>query len=112
MSEIRTGLGWDVHRTAAGRQLILGGVAVPCEFGLEGHSDADVLCHAIADAVLPPANEPHDLHSLRTPEGRRVCPLNKAASDVSAPLVFFFGGGREVGRDEGRRGGEEEGDGH
>lgn len=52
MSEYRTGLGWDVHRTMAGRPLILGGVAVPCEFGLEGHSDADVLSHAITDALL------------------------------------------------------------
>ena len=52
MSEVRTGLGWDVHRIAAGRPLILGGVAVPGEFGLEGHSDADVLAHAITDAIL------------------------------------------------------------
>lgn len=49
---IRTGLGWDVHRIAAGRALILGGVAVPAEFGLEGHSDADILSHAITDALL------------------------------------------------------------
>jgi 2-C-methyl-D-erythritol 2,4-cyclodiphosphate synthase len=46
------GLGWDVHRIAPGRPLILGGVTVPCEFGLEGHSDADVLAHAITDAIL------------------------------------------------------------
>jgi 2-C-methyl-D-erythritol 2,4-cyclodiphosphate synthase len=52
VSEIRTGLGWDVHRTAPGRPLILGGVAVPADFGLEGHSDADVLAHAITDAIL------------------------------------------------------------
>ena len=52
MSEIRTGLGWDVHRLAAGRALILGGVAVPGDFGLEGHSDADVLAHAVTDAIL------------------------------------------------------------
>ena len=52
MSEVRTGLGWDVHRIAAGRPLILGGVNVPCGFGLEGHSDADVLAHAITDAIL------------------------------------------------------------
>lgn len=52
MSEIRTGLGWDVHRIAAGRPMILGGVAIACEFGLEGHSDADVLAHAITDAIL------------------------------------------------------------
>jgi 2-C-methyl-D-erythritol 2,4-cyclodiphosphate synthase len=52
VSEFRTGLGWDVHRTAAGRPLILGGITVPAEFGLEGHSDADVLSHAITDALL------------------------------------------------------------
>src|SRR6266852_2275648 len=50
--EIRTGLGWDVHRLAAGRALILGGVTIPSEVGLEGHSDADILLHAITDAVL------------------------------------------------------------
>jgi len=52
LSEVRTGLGWDVHRTAAGRPLILGGIAIPSDFGLEGHSDADVLAHAITDAIL------------------------------------------------------------
>ena len=46
------GLGWDVHRLAPGRPLILGGVTIPCEFGLEGHSDADILAHAITDALL------------------------------------------------------------
>ena len=46
------GLGWDVHRTLAGRPLILGGVTVPADFGLDGHSDADVLSHAITDALL------------------------------------------------------------
>lgn len=52
MSEVRTGLGWDVHRLVAGRPLILGGVTVASERGLEGHSDADVLSHAITDALL------------------------------------------------------------
>lgn len=52
MSEVRNGLGWDVHRLVPGRPLILGGVAVPSEHGLEGHSDADVLSHAITDAIL------------------------------------------------------------
>jgi 2-C-methyl-D-erythritol 2,4-cyclodiphosphate synthase len=50
--DIRTGLGWDNHRLAEGRRLILGGVSVPCEFGFEGHSDADVLSHAVTDALL------------------------------------------------------------
>jgi 2-C-methyl-D-erythritol 2,4-cyclodiphosphate synthase len=52
LSEIRTGLGWDVHRLAPGRPLILGGVTIPSELGLEGHSDADILSHAITDAIL------------------------------------------------------------
>jgi len=49
---IRVGLGWDVHRLTAGRPLILGGIAIPCEFGLDGHSDADILFHAVTDALL------------------------------------------------------------
>ena len=52
MSEYRTGLGWDVHRLVPHRPLILGGVTIPSEFGLEGHSDADILAHAITDAIL------------------------------------------------------------
>ena len=50
---VRSGLGWDSHRFVAGRPLILGGVAFPdAELGLDGHSDADVLTHAIMDALL------------------------------------------------------------
>ncbi len=52
MLEYRTGIGWDVHRLVPGRPLILGGVKVPSEFGLDGHSDADVLAHAVTDALL------------------------------------------------------------
>ena len=48
----RIGQGWDSHRIELGRKLILAGVHVPCEFGLAGHSDADVLFHAVTDAVL------------------------------------------------------------
>jgi 2-C-methyl-D-erythritol 2,4-cyclodiphosphate synthase len=52
LSEYRTGLGWDSHRTGPDRPLILGGITIPAEFGLVGHSDADILLHAITDAVL------------------------------------------------------------
>lgn len=55
---IRTGIGYDVHRLVEGRRLILGGVDIPHTTGLDGHSDADVLCHAIADALLGAAGEP------------------------------------------------------
>lgn len=53
-----TGIGYDVHRFAEGRPLVLGGVTIPHTHGLEGHSDADVLCHAIADAVLGAMGKP------------------------------------------------------
>ena len=49
---IRAGIGYDAHRLVEGRKLILGGVEIPYERGLDGHSDADVLLHAIADALL------------------------------------------------------------
>ncbi len=49
---MRIGHGYDVHRLKAGRRLILGGVEVPYEKGLDGHSDADVLAHAVIDALL------------------------------------------------------------
>ena len=75
---IRTGIGYDVHQFAEGRPLILGGVEIPHTHGLDGHSDADVLSHAIADSILgalglpdigyyfPPGNEScKDICSLR-----------------------------------------------
>lgn len=52
MNGFRIGNGYDVHRLVKGRKLMLGCVEIPFEFGLLGHSDADVLCHAIADAML------------------------------------------------------------
>jgi len=51
------GIGYDVHRFSAGRLLVLGGVTIKHPLGLEGHSDADVLCHSIADALLGAAGE-------------------------------------------------------
>jgi 2-C-methyl-D-erythritol 2,4-cyclodiphosphate synthase len=51
-NKFRIGQGWDVHRIVTGRPMILGGVVIPSEFGFEGHSDADILSHAITDALL------------------------------------------------------------
>jgi len=52
MTELRVGLGYDVHAFAEGRRLVLGGIEIPHAIGLAGHSDADVLVHALMDAVL------------------------------------------------------------
>lgn len=52
------GIGYDVHRFKEGRPLVLGGVEIPHTHGLDGHSDADVLCHALADAVLGALGQP------------------------------------------------------
>lgn len=49
---MRVGIGYDIHRLVSGRDLVLGGIAIPFEKGLLGHSDADVLVHALCDAVL------------------------------------------------------------
>ncbi len=49
---MRVGIGYDSHRLVEGRRLVLGGVVIPFEKGLLGHSDADVLCHAIMDAII------------------------------------------------------------
>lgn len=53
---MRIGFGYDVHQISPDRQLWLGGICIPCDFGLEGHSDADVLIHALCDAILGAAN--------------------------------------------------------
>lgn len=52
LNSLRVGEGWDVHALIAGRKLMLGGVEIPFHLGLQGHSDADVLLHAITDALL------------------------------------------------------------
>ena len=66
------GIGYDAHRLVAGRKLILGGVEIPHPVGLEGHSDADVLSHAIADALLGAIGESDIGHHFpNTDEGIR-----------------------------------------
>jgi 2-C-methyl-D-erythritol 2,4-cyclodiphosphate synthase len=66
-----TGIGYDVHRFAEHRPLVLGGVTIPHSHGLEGHSDADVLCHAIADALLGAMGLPDIGHYF--PPGDPAC---------------------------------------
>ncbi len=66
-----TGIGYDVHQFAENRPLVLGGVTIPHSHGLAGHSDADVLCHAIADAVLGAMGLPDIGHYF--PPGDPAC---------------------------------------
>ncbi|MEI8196276.1 MAG: 2-C-methyl-D-erythritol 2,4-cyclodiphosphate synthase [Phycisphaerae bacterium] len=58
MSNLRIGLGYDLHRTEAGRALVLGNITIPHEKGLAGHSDADVVLHALIDAITGAAGLP------------------------------------------------------
>ena len=89
MSGTFVGIGYDVHRFAAGRPLILGGICIESFLGLEGHSDADVLSHALADALLGAAGQPDIGHFFpNTDESirgissleilRRVCTILRA----------------------------------
>ena len=73
---IRTGFGYDVHRLVEGRKLILGGVEVPFEKGLLGHSDADVLLHAVIDALIGAAG----LGDI----GKHFPPTDNAFKDISS----------------------------
>jgi 2-C-methyl-D-erythritol 2,4-cyclodiphosphate synthase len=66
----RVGIGYDAHRFAAGRRLVLGGMEIPHDRGLEGHSDADVLTHAVIDAILGASGQ-GDLGTLFPPEEDR-----------------------------------------
>jgi len=77
---MRVGSGYDVHRLAEGRKLILGGVEIPFEKGLLGHSDADVLCHAIGDALLGAAA----LGDL----GRHFPSKDKKYKDISSLILL------------------------
>jgi 2-C-methyl-D-erythritol 2,4-cyclodiphosphate synthase len=75
-----TGIGYDVHRFAENRPLVLGGVTIPHSHGLEGHSDADVLCHAIADALLGAMGLP-DI-------GYYFPPGDSSCKDISSLLIL------------------------
>ena len=85
----RVGIGYDIHRLAAGRRLVLGGVEIPFDRGLNGHSDADVLLHAIMDALLGAAGL-GDI-GQHFPPGD---PLYKDASSLAllARVAAFIGG--------------------
>ena len=71
------GLGIDIHKLKRGRSLILGGVHIPFDLGLDGHSDADILCHSIIDAILGATNEGDIgvIFGIDHPEYKDACSL-------------------------------------
>ena len=99
---IRIGQGFDVHALVAGRKLIIGGVEIPYEKGLEGHSDADVLIHAICDALLgaaglgdigrhfpdtDPAYKGADSRVLLRAVARKVVAAGYSVSNIDATII-------------------------
>lgn len=99
---IRVGYGYDVHRLKEGRRLVLGGVEIPFEKGLDGHSDADVLLHAITDAILgalalgdigklfpdtDPACKDADSRVLLRTAFERIRQLGYAVGNIDATVV-------------------------
>lgn len=88
MTNLRIGHGYDVHRLTEGRALILGGVTIPYEKGLLGHSDADVLTHAVMDALLGRGRAARRYRQALSRFRRRVCrhlELRAAAAGEAAP---------------------------
>ena len=99
---MRIGQGYDVHRLVVGRRLVIGGVEIPFEMGLEGHSDADVLLHAIIDALLgasglgdigrhfpesDPAYKDADSRSLLRQAGASVRQAGFAVANIDATII-------------------------
>ena len=99
---MRIGQGYDVHRLVVGRRLVIGGVEIPFEMGLEGHSDADVLLHAITDALLgasglgdigrhfpesDPAYKDADSRSLLRQAGASVRQAGFAVANIDATII-------------------------
>jgi len=98
----RVGIGYDSHRFAAGRPLVLGGIRIESEVGLAGHSDADAVCHAITDAVLgaaglgdigemfpdsDPANKDRDSVGMLEAAVRRVAAAGYSVGNVDVSVI-------------------------
>ena len=102
MINMRIGQGFDVHALVAGRRLIIGGVDIPYEKGLDGHSDADVLLHAITDALLGAAGlgdigrhfpdtdaayRGADSRVLLRETGRKILAANYGVANIDATII-------------------------
>jgi 2-C-methyl-D-erythritol 2,4-cyclodiphosphate synthase len=98
MAELRVGLGYDLHRTIAGRPLMLGNVQVPHEKGLDGHSDADIVIHALIDALTGAAGLP-DVGQLFPNTDPRYKNINSAELLTAANAAFRAAGWRLINAD-------------
>ena len=87
---MRIGHGYDVHRLVEGRALVLGGVRIPFEKGLDGHSDADVLTHAVMDALLGAAAM-GDIGKLFPDTDDRYLGADSMAQDSALSFAMLFG---------------------
>jgi 2-C-methyl-D-erythritol 2,4-cyclodiphosphate synthase len=88
----RVGIGYDVHRLVEGRKLFLGGVEIPHSRGLDGHSDADVLMHAICDAILGAMGQPDIGHFFPNSDPRWRGVRSKVFLQEAARQVAFHDG--------------------
>ena len=98
MVEMRVGLGYDVHRLVAGRPLVLGNVTIPHEMGLDGHSDADVVIHALIDALTGAAGLP-DVGQMFPNTDLRYKGINSAELLKGTRAAFEKAGWRLVNAD-------------
>src|SRR5271163_361756 len=90
----RVGIGYDVHALVEGRKLVLGGVEIPHSKGLDGHSDADVLMHALCDAILGALGEADIGHFFPNTDPRWKGAASHIFLKEAARLVEFRGGRR------------------
>lgn len=89
---IHVGIGYDVHRLVEGRKLILGGVEIPHTKGLDGHSDADVLMHAVCDAILGALGEPDIGHFFPNTDPRwKGAPSKTFLQEAARQITFREG---------------------
>jgi 2-C-methyl-D-erythritol 2,4-cyclodiphosphate synthase len=89
---IHVGIGYDIHALVAGRKLILGGVEIPHPKGLDGHSDADALMHAICDAILGALGEPDIGHFFKNTDPRWQNAASRVFLQEAARQVTFHQG--------------------
>jgi 2-C-methyl-D-erythritol 2,4-cyclodiphosphate synthase len=89
---IHVGIGYDIHAFVEGRKLILGGVEIPHTHGLDGHSDADVLMHAICDAILGALGEPDIGHYFKNTDPRwQNAPSRLFLQEAARQVAFHHG---------------------